>query len=157
MTETTGSRGRLCQQDSNRDSTETMTWIRCNTISFGLLFVFYCLPVLTPYLSVSLQSTRSCSRFSGWSGRARLKPSNPSFNWWGWWKSKTWKCVSKIIKSHNCGKKTFTWSANVNLSTNGWEFLLVNLMLQNFNAFSDFPDVYKCILQMLTIKKGHVG
>ncbi len=41
------------------------------------------LPVLTPYLSVSLQSTSSCSRLSGWSGSSRLKPSRPSLSWWG--------------------------------------------------------------------------
>ncbi len=46
-------------------------------------------PVLTPYLSVSLQSTSICSIVSGWSGRLTLKPSSPSFSWWGWWKSRT--------------------------------------------------------------------
>lgn len=48
-----------------------------------------CKPVLTPYFSVFLQSTSSCSRLSGLSGSSRLKPSSPSFNWCGWWKSST--------------------------------------------------------------------
>lgn len=48
-----------------------------------------CRPVLTPYFRVFLQSTSSCSRLSGCSGSSRLKPSSPSFNWCGWWKSST--------------------------------------------------------------------
>ncbi|TNN54240.1 hypothetical protein EYF80_035540 [Liparis tanakae] len=41
------------------------------------------------FFSVSRQSTRICSRDSGWSESSRLKPSMPSSNWWGWWKSST--------------------------------------------------------------------
>lgn len=41
------------------------------------------LPVRTPYLRVSRQSTRICSRDSGWSESSKLKPSMPSSNWCG--------------------------------------------------------------------------
>lgn len=55
------------------------------------------LPVLTPYFSVSRQSTRICSRDSGLSESSRLKPSMPSRSWCGWWKSSTLVDLSNVF------------------------------------------------------------